>query len=82
MCTPNKQNGCMVWNNVSVLGTGSIAIPTHAPSINVFEQISKIPETTIEHTFKDINTIAIQHAGSIILHKRKINYNQPLPLDQ
>ena len=41
-----------------------------------------LPETIIKHTFKEINTIAIQHAGSIILHKRKIENNQTLPIDE
>jgi hypothetical protein len=55
---------------------------THTPSIKILETNFKIPETNIKHTFKEINTIAIQHARSIILHKRKIENNQPLPLDQ
>jgi hypothetical protein len=50
--------------------------------MELLETKLKIPKTTIKHTFKEINTIAIQHAGSIILHKRKIENNQPLPLDQ
>jgi hypothetical protein len=55
---------------------------THTPSIETLEKKFKIPITNIKHTFKEINIIAIQHAGSIILHKRKIENNQPLPLDQ
>ena len=55
---------------------------THSPSIKLLETNFKIPETAIKNTFKEINTIAIQHAGSIILHKRKLENNQPLPLDQ
>jgi hypothetical protein len=55
---------------------------THTPSIKLLETNFKIPEIAIKNTFKEINTIAIQHAGSIILHKRKIENNQPLPLDQ
>jgi hypothetical protein len=55
---------------------------THVPSMKLLETNFEIPETNIRHTFKEINTVAIQHAGSIILHKRKIENNQPLPLDQ
>jgi hypothetical protein len=55
---------------------------THTPSIELLETNFKILETAIKNTFKEINTIAIQHAGSIILYKRKIENNQPLPLDQ
>jgi len=39
----------------------------------------KLPETALKNTFKTINSIAIPFAGSIILHKRKIENNQPLP---
>ena len=52
---------------------------THIPSMKILE-FSKIPEKTIRNTFKEINTIAIHHAMSIILHKRKIENNEPLPL--
>ena len=53
---------------------------THIPSMKILE-FSKIPEKTIRNTFKEINTIAIYYAMSIILHKRKIENNEPLPLD-
>ena len=62
---------------------------THTPSMKLLERKFKLPETrkfklpiTIKHTFKEINTTAIQHARSIILHKRKIENYQPLPLDK
>ncbi len=55
---------------------------THAPSMKTIEDKFKIPKTLIHKTFKEINTIAIHHAGSILLHKRKIENNQPLPLEQ
>ena len=34
---------------------------------------------TIKNTFKNINTIAIKYAMSILLHKRRIENHQPLP---
>jgi len=52
---------------------------THTPSIKFIETKLKLPKTALTHTFKAFNTIAIQHARSIILHKRKIENNQPLP---
>ena len=33
----------------------------------------------LKHTFEEINIIAIQYAMSIILHKRRIENNKPLP---
>ena len=33
------------------------------------------------HTFKEINTIAIQYARSILLHKRRIENNQVIPTE-
>ena len=41
-------------------------------------QISKI---NIKHTFEEINVVAVQYAMSIILHKRRIENNEPLPRD-
>ena len=45
------------------------------------EQTFKIPENSIKHTFKEINTIAIQYASSILLHKRRIENNQAIPTE-
>jgi hypothetical protein len=52
---------------------------THIPSLQLMIDKLKIPETNAKNTFKKINTIAIQYASSIILHKRKIENNQTLP---
>lgn len=54
---------------------------THIRSMKLLETKLKVPKASIKNTFKEINTIAIQHAGSIILHKRNIGNNQPLPID-
>jgi hypothetical protein len=35
----------------------------------------------IKNTFKTINTIAIQYAGSILLHKRRIENNKSIPTE-
>jgi hypothetical protein len=39
----------------------------------------KIPMPTIKNTFKNINTIPIKYAMSILLHKRRLENHQPLP---
>jgi hypothetical protein len=54
---------------------------THAPSMKQLEQTFKLPETSIKHTFKVINTNAIQYASSILLHKRRIENHQAIPTD-
>jgi hypothetical protein len=55
-----------------VISTG-VRGTTHIPSINKFK------EALIKTTLTNINTIAIQHLTSIILHKRRLENNQPLP---
>ena len=55
---------------------------THIFSMKILEEKFKIPEKTIRQTFSEINTIAIQHAMSIILHKRRLENNEPLPIDR
>ena len=45
------------------------------------EQALKVPENSVKHTFLEINIIAIQHASSILLHKRCIENNQAIPTE-
>ena len=54
---------------------------THAPSMKRLEETFKMPGTLVRQTFKEINTIAIQHASSILLHKRRIENNQAIPTE-
>ena len=54
---------------------------THAPSMKQLIQTFKLPESSVKHTFKEINTIAIQHASSILPHKRRIENNQAIPTE-
>ena len=54
----------------------------YMPSMKILEEKLKIPEKNIRQTFREINTIAIQHAMSIILHKRRLENNEPLPVDR
>ena len=53
----------------------------HTPSMKQLEQTFKLPQNSINHTFKEINTIAIQYASSILLHKRRIENNQAIPTE-
>jgi hypothetical protein len=53
---------------------------THTPSMEQFISTFKLNENTIKKTFDTINTNAIYHAGSILLHKRRIENNQSLPI--
>ena len=53
---------------------------THTPSMKQLEQTFKLPQNSINHsTFKEINTISIQYANSILIHKRFIENNQAIP---
>ena len=54
---------------------------THAPSMKQLEQTFKIPENFTKNAFKEINTIAIQYASSILLHKRRLENNQAVPIE-
>ena len=71
------------WNvePLIVVTTGARAT-THIHSMKILEEKFKIPEKTIRQTFNEINTIAIQHAMSIILHRRRLENNEPLPVDR
>jgi hypothetical protein len=59
--------------------TAGARATTHIPSMKLLADNFKIPWLTIKNTFKNINTIAIQYAMSILLHKRRIENHQPLP---
>jgi hypothetical protein len=52
---------------------------THTHSLNTLHDTLKISQSEIKQTCININTIAIQHAMSILLHKRQLKDNQPLP---
>jgi hypothetical protein len=53
---------------------------THTHSITNFHKFFKIPLPTIKQSLQNINTIAIHHAMSILLHKRRLENNQSLPI--
>ena len=67
------------WNvaPLMVLTVGTRAT-THIPSILQLHHTFKIPKLKIKHIFTNINIIAIHHAMSILLHKRRIENNQPI----
>ena len=71
------------WNvEPLIVITAGARATTHTPSIKILEEKFKIPKETLKQTFIDINTIAIQHAMSIILHKRRLENNEPLLVDR
>ena len=71
------------WNvEPLIVITAGARATTHTPSIKILEEKFKIPKETLKQTFIDINTIAIQHTMSIILHKRRFENNEPLPVDR
>jgi hypothetical protein len=61
-----------------VLTTGACA-STHTPTMTLLHDQLQIPKPTIKQTCIKINTIAIHHTMSILLHKHNIENNQPLP---
>ena len=70
------------WNVETIVITTGARATTHIPSMKILEEKFKIPEKTIRRIFTKINTIAIEHAMSIILHKRRLKNNEPLPVDR
>jgi hypothetical protein len=55
---------------------------TYIPFIKTLYNTFKIPLPTITQTLQNINTLAIHHAMLILLHKRQLKNNQPLPHTQ
>jgi hypothetical protein len=67
------------WNVAPLIVLASCAISTtHIPSMNALETKLKLPTSQIINTFKQINTIAIQHAHLILIHKRRIENKQSI----
>ena len=67
------------WNvEPLIVITAGARATTHIPSMKILKEKFKIPQKTIRQTFIEINTIAIQHAMSIILHKKRLENNEPL----
>jgi hypothetical protein len=62
-----------------IIITAGARATTHISSITSLHDTFKIPIPTITHTLKNINIIAIYHAMSILLYKRRIKNHQPLP---
>jgi hypothetical protein len=54
---------------------------THTPSMKQTITTFQLPENSVKTTFEAINTSAIYHAGSILLHKRRIENNQAIPTE-
>jgi hypothetical protein len=52
---------------------------THIPPVQILHTTYKLKKSLIKNTLININTIAIQHLTSIILHKLRPKNNQLLP---
>ena len=71
------------WNvEPLIVITACAKATTYIPSMKILKEKLKILEKTIRQTFNEINTIAIQHAMSIVLHKRRLENNEPLSIDR
>ena len=65
------------WNAAPLIVLASSArATTHIPLMNALETKFKLPPSQIKNTFKQINTIAIQYAHSILIHKRRLENRQ------
>ena len=69
------------WNvlDIMIITVGARST-THKPSIQKIKETFEIPKTDIINTLIYINTIAIHHLTFIILHKRRLENNQPLSI--
>jgi hypothetical protein len=52
---------------------------THKTTISALKNLYKIPKTIIEPMVSQLNTNAIKYAMNILLYKRKLENNQPVP---
>jgi hypothetical protein len=53
---------------------------THKTTISALRNLYAIPKTLIEPMVSQLNTNAIKYAMNILLYKRKLENNQPVPL--
>jgi hypothetical protein len=53
---------------------------THKTTISILKNLYTIPKTIIEPMVSQLNTNAIKYAMNILLYKRKLENNQPIPL--
>ena len=66
------------WNVATLMVIAANArVTTHIPSMKALETKFKLPAMKIKSTFKQININAIQHAHSILIHKRRIENKPP-----
>ena len=63
-----------------IVMTGGARAATHTHSMESIEITFKIPKLSIKYTFEEIN-VTIQYAMSKILDKRRIENNEPLPIN-
>jgi hypothetical protein len=66
---------CQPGHHTYCRGRGS----THKNTISKLKEIYSIPKNLIEPMVSQLNTISIKYAMNILLYKRKLENNQPLP---
>jgi hypothetical protein len=52
---------------------------THKTTISTLKNLYSIPKTLIEPMVSQLNANAIKYAMNILLYKRKLKNNQPVP---
>jgi hypothetical protein len=77
------------WNDIKARGwnvdpliilTAGARGSTHKNTISELKQAFSLPKNIIEPMVSQLNIIAIKYAMNILLFKRKLENNQPLPL--
>ena len=68
------------WNVSSIIIlTADAKGTTHISTLQILYEQVLLPQDNIKTTLTQLNIISIQFLTSIILHKCKIEYHQPLP---
>jgi hypothetical protein len=73
-----KARGCNV--DPLITFTAGARGSTHKNTISELKRVFSLPKNIIEPMVSQINIIAIKYAMNILLFKRKLENNQPLPL--
>jgi hypothetical protein len=69
------------WNvDPLIILTAGARGSTHKNTISELKQAFSLPKNIIEPMVSQLNIIAIKYAMNILLFKRKLENNQPLPL--
>jgi hypothetical protein len=68
------------WNiDPLITRSGGARGSTHKNTISKLKQVYILPKNLIEPVVSQLNIISIKYAMNILLYKRKLENNQPLP---